>query len=132
MERTLRGAGERSEANPGWDDPFGAFLAIMMAGSDLKGDSGDGAQGHDVGPSGEVASRSRARWRNFMSRYKLLLTPALAAAPFAIDMPGSEKIEGRWVRPAQFLAFTFPIDLTGQPAAIVPAGWTAHGLPVGN
>lgn len=66
-----------------------------------------------------------------MSRYELLLTPTLAVPPFPIHMQGPEKIDRRYVRPAEFLAFTFPINLTGQPAATVPAGWTADGLPVG-
>ncbi len=66
----------------------------------------------------------------FMSHYELLLTP-LAVPPFAIHIQGPEKINGHYVRPAQFLAFTFPINLSGQPAATVPAGWTADGLPVG-
>ena len=34
-------------------------------------------------------------------------------------------------QPAAWLAMTFPINLTGQPAATVPAGWTSDGLPVG-
>src|ERR1700733_15325953 len=67
----------------------------------------------------------------FMAHYDLLLTPTLAVPPFAIHMQGPEKIDGRYVRSAQFLAFTFPLNLTGQPAATVPAGWTADGLPIG-
>ena len=33
--------------------------------------------------------------------------------------------------PNHWLSFTFPINMTGQPAATVPAGWTDDGLPVG-
>jgi aspartyl-tRNA(Asn)/glutamyl-tRNA(Gln) amidotransferase subunit A len=66
-----------------------------------------------------------------MPRYDLLLTPTLAVPPFAIHMQGPEKIDGRYVQPAEFLCFTFPLNLTGQPAASVPAGFTADGLPVG-
>jgi aspartyl-tRNA(Asn)/glutamyl-tRNA(Gln) amidotransferase subunit A len=67
----------------------------------------------------------------FMARYDLLLTPTLAVPPFAIHMQGPEKIDRRYVQPAEFLCFTFLINLTGQPAASVPAGFTKDGLPVG-
>src|SRR4051812_3701391 len=56
----------------------------------------------------------------FMGRYDLLLTPTLAVPPFAIHMQGPEKIDGRYVQPAEFLCFTFLLNLTGQPAASVP------------
>lgn len=82
----------------------------------------------DANVTRKSVARAKAR---FMARYELLLTPTLAVPPFAIHMQEPEKIEGRYVRPAEFLAFTFPINLTGQPAASVPAGWTAGGLPVG-
>jgi aspartyl-tRNA(Asn)/glutamyl-tRNA(Gln) amidotransferase subunit A len=69
-------------------------------------------------------------WR-FMRNYDLLLTPTLAVPPFALHIQGVEKIDGRMVTPSQWLAFTFPFNMTGQPAASVPAGFTNSGLPVG-
>jgi aspartyl-tRNA(Asn)/glutamyl-tRNA(Gln) amidotransferase subunit A len=46
-------------------------------------------------------------------------------------MQGPDKIDGRIGSPFQWLAFTFPINLTGQPAASIPAGFTSDGLPIG-
>src|SRR5689334_9088855 len=135
------------EADPGWEDPFAAFFAIMFAESDLKG-MRELARKYRI--STHLASALATPWTAedftnanmvrkgivrkmalFMTRYDLLLTPTLAVPPFAIHMQGPEKIDGRYVQPAEFLCFTFPINLTGQPAASVPAGFTADGLPVG-
>ena len=69
-------------------------------------------------------------WK-FMRRYDLLLTPTLTCPPFPVHMQGPEKIEGRMVDQFQWLAFTFLANMTGQPAASIPAGWTEDGLPVG-
>lgn len=46
-------------------------------------------------------------------------------------MQGPEIIEGRMVAPFHWLAFTFPMNMTGQPVASIPAGFTSDGLPVG-
>jgi len=135
------------EANPGWSNPFGAFFAIMMAESDLRGMR---EMARKFPMSSHLLDALNIPWTaedftdanmkrkelvrtmaKFMARYDLLLTPTLAVPPFAIHTQGPEKIDGRYVRPAEFLAFTFPLNLTGQPAATVPAGWTADGLPIG-
>jgi aspartyl-tRNA(Asn)/glutamyl-tRNA(Gln) amidotransferase subunit A len=135
------------ETNPGWEDPFGAFVAIMMAESDLKGMREMARQyqmsGHlvdllstpwtaeDFTNANMTRKGVVRRMSQLMSRYDLLLTPTLAIPPFPIHVQGLEKINGRYVRPAAFLAFTFITNLTGQPSATVPAGWTNDGLPVG-
>jgi aspartyl-tRNA(Asn)/glutamyl-tRNA(Gln) amidotransferase subunit A len=69
-------------------------------------------------------------WR-FMRNYDLLLTPTLNVPPFEVGIQGPEAIDGREVEPFYWLSFTFPINMTGQPAATVPAGFTRDGLPVG-
>jgi aspartyl-tRNA(Asn)/glutamyl-tRNA(Gln) amidotransferase subunit A len=69
-------------------------------------------------------------WK-FMRRYDLLLTPTLAVPAFAAGSGGPAKIDGREVGPADWTPFTSPMNLTGQPAATVPVGWTAEGMPVG-
>ncbi len=72
-------------------------------------------------------------WR-FFSRYDLLLTPTTACAAFDLKegpMTCPDEINGIPMTPANWIAFTHPFNFTGQPAASVPCGFTASGLPVG-
>ncbi len=69
--------------------------------------------------------------QRFLARFDLLLTPTVAVAPFALDALPIREIAGSPVSPLGWTPFTFPFNLTGQPAASVPAGFTAAGLPVG-
>ena len=70
-------------------------------------------------------------WRQFMERYDLLLTPALpvTAFPAGDDHPG--QIDGQPTTYLSWTAFTYPFNITGQPAASVPCGFASDGLPVG-
>ena len=137
------------EAHPGWEDPAEAFWSLVAMESDLVGMRAmvEGRR-REISPhllalldrnwtaedftNANMVRKSVANrmWR-FMQRYDLLLTPTLAAPPFPVHMQGPEIIEGRMVRSADWLCFTFPMNMTGQPAASVPAGFTTDGLPVG-
>ena len=78
--------------------------------------------------------RRRELWtevHRFLARFDLLITPTLAVAAFPLDAPPIREIAGQPVSPLGWTPFTFPFNLTGQPAASVPAGFTAAGLPVG-
>ncbi len=61
-------------------------------------------------------------------RYDLLLTPTLPTEAFAAAGPLPREIEGE---PANVIAYTYPFNFTGHPAASVPAGLTDAGLPCG-
>jgi aspartyl-tRNA(Asn)/glutamyl-tRNA(Gln) amidotransferase subunit A len=64
-------------------------------------------------------------------RFDLLLCPTLPVPPFAVGQDDADPLEGERLGPLQWTRFTYPFNLTGQPAASVPAGWTKSGLPVG-
>jgi Asp-tRNA(Asn)/Glu-tRNA(Gln) amidotransferase A subunit family amidase len=71
----------------------------------------------------------------FFESYDLLLTPQMPVGAWPNEpgaMQGPREIGGR-PTPTMFdrLSFTFPFNLTGQPAASVPCGFTSEGLPVG-
>lgn len=80
---------------------------------------------------------------NFFDKYDLLLTPTLATTAFPgrnVDLIkenphvtvypgviGGKKVDPHW----SFKALTFPFNMTGQPAATVPCGFSSDGLPIG-
>lgn len=69
--------------------------------------------------------------RPVYERFDLLLCPTLAAPQFAVGQDDADPLDGQRLGPLQWTRFTYPFNLTGQPAASVPAGWTKTGLPVG-
>jgi aspartyl-tRNA(Asn)/glutamyl-tRNA(Gln) amidotransferase subunit A len=69
-----------------------------------------------------------AQMNRFHADYDLLLTPAEPIAAFDIEKQVNAAGERDWI---DWTPFTFPFNLTGQPAASVPCGFTEAGLPVG-
>ncbi|MHB8381327.1 MAG: amidase [Candidatus Binataceae bacterium] len=137
------------DAHPGWSDPAAVFAATMIAETDLRGMRGMVAE-HGAQMSSHMVDLIMRPWSaeeltdanigrkavanhmaRLMAKYDLLLTPTACVPPFPLLMQGPDKIAGRYVRPESFLAFTIIANLTGQPAASVPAGFTKDGLPVG-
>jgi aspartyl-tRNA(Asn)/glutamyl-tRNA(Gln) amidotransferase subunit A len=69
--------------------------------------------------------------RQVYETYDLLLTPALAVPPFPLGQNNADPFPGQTERDLQWTQFTYPFNLTGQPACSVPCGWTKSNLPVG-
>jgi aspartyl-tRNA(Asn)/glutamyl-tRNA(Gln) amidotransferase subunit A len=72
-----------------------------------------------------------AAWCAFMERYDLLLTPQLPVTAFPVQDDYPREINGREMTYLGWTPFTYPFNLTGQPAASVPCGTAHGGLPVG-
>jgi aspartyl-tRNA(Asn)/glutamyl-tRNA(Gln) amidotransferase subunit A len=137
------------ERDPGWEDPYGAFWGLVAADTDLTG-MRELARRHAGRMTPHLVEFLERPWKaeeltgaamvrkavcnkmwRLMADYDLLVTPTLTVPPFPLHMQGPEKVEDRIVPPFAWLSFTLPINMTGQPAASVPAGWTSDGLPVG-
>jgi aspartyl-tRNA(Asn)/glutamyl-tRNA(Gln) amidotransferase subunit A len=80
------------------------------------------------------ALKARTRWCatlvDRLAPYDLVLTPTLPCVAFPAGDDAPAAIAGRSVSYLSWTAFTYPFNLSGQPAATVPCG-LVDGLPVG-
>ena len=84
----------------------------------------------DVRRAQRVRTRGYDAVRALLDEYDLIVTPTLGLRPFEKDTQ-PESIRGEPIDPLHGWILTWPINLTGNPTASVPAGFTDDGLPVG-
>lgn len=70
-----------------------------------------------------------AGFKAFMRDYDFLVTPMIAVPPF--DTPLVTPLDPANKLWMDWTPFTYPFNLTQQPAASVPCGFTNGGLPIG-
>ena len=134
------------EKNPGFPDPDPVFRTHWFSGAALLVDgipaekrklvepgllevAQEGAKlsGADILTAQMKRGALGSHMNVFHRDYDLLVTPTLAVAAFdaGLEFPPGKK---RWI---DWTPFTFPFNLTQQPAASIPCGLTKDGLPVG-
>ncbi|WP_046731049.1 amidase [Streptomyces humi] len=136
------------EADPDFSDPVAAFHTLWFAGAarvtqrlspgqrasldpGLREISAAGARlsALDYLAAVDVRMDLGRRMGLFHERHDLLVTPTLPVTAFEAgrEVPGGSA-HRRWTG---WTPFTYPFNLTQQPAATVPVGKDAAGLPVG-
>lgn len=135
---------------PGWEDPVDIFETLWVAGRGVAYGAQSDLSNFGSGFRGLVEASVRYGLADYLSAAKaraefagkvhalfeeidLLLLPTVPVEPFAADREAPEGFQSR----SQILAwtgwtpFTYPFNLSGNPAASLPCGLTTNGLPVG-
>jgi aspartyl-tRNA(Asn)/glutamyl-tRNA(Gln) amidotransferase subunit A len=109
---------------PGYERQIDAQLLANLA--EVKGVSGQ--------DYARVMLRRSAifdKIQRLFATYDALLCPTVAVPPFEVGIEGPTQIAGRPVDRRTWIAMTPLFNLTGQPAATVPCGFSNEGLPIG-
>jgi aspartyl-tRNA(Asn)/glutamyl-tRNA(Gln) amidotransferase subunit A len=137
-----------SVTDPGFADPVEAFHALWFSGAAASTAALTDAQRERLDPGLREVCEQGAKYTamdyldatatraavgrtmgEFHEHFDLLVTPTMPIPAFEAGVevpPGSDAT--RWTGWTQF---TYPFNMTQQPAATVPCGFTSAGLPVG-
>jgi aspartyl-tRNA(Asn)/glutamyl-tRNA(Gln) amidotransferase subunit A len=136
------------EKNPGFEDPAPLFMAHWFSGAAFLLKSipkekhelidpglremaslGEKVGAHDLLDAALKRGALGTHMNLFHRDYDLLVTPTLSIPAFDAGKEVADRmLQSRWT---DWTPFTFPFNLTQQPAASIPCGVTAAGLPVG-
>ncbi len=136
------------QIDPGFDDPLEITTGLWFAGAWTVWNTLTPAQQDQTDPDfraeamlGEKLSlldiqrlnlqrgALGSHMRQFMQRFDLLVTPSVAVPAFEARPAGHTPMDP--VAMLGWTPFSYPFNLTQQPASTVPCGLTADGLPVG-
>lgn len=137
------------EATPGLPDPFPisgtlwgtAMAAVFSENWEAVKDLLDPGMVRVIEASRDVSAvevqslmQERTRYyeafRAFLAPFDLLVTPTLPCVAFDAGLDEPPVAERPYRIPLDWTPFTYPFNLTGNPAATVPCGFV-EGLPVG-
>jgi aspartyl-tRNA(Asn)/glutamyl-tRNA(Gln) amidotransferase subunit A len=136
------------EKNPGFEDPAPLFMTHWFSGAAFllrsipkekrelidpglreMAAQGENVSAHDILDAQMKRGALGTHMNLFHRDYDLLVTPTLSIPAFDAGKEVADKmLQSRWT---DWTPFTFPFNLTQQPAASIPCGLTAAGLPVG-
>ena len=148
VERLAQLGAQIEQVDPGFSDPLELFNTLWFSGAARLAaalspaqralldpgllriaEQGEGISLSDYSAALEARAALVAHMAAFHERYHLLLSPMLPLTAFAAGHnvpPGSGL--GEWM---EWTPFSYPFNLTQQPAASLPCGFADDGLPVG-
>ena len=146
---TLQALGAQVDTiDPGFEDPLEITTGLWFLGAATVWQGLTAAQQAQTDPDFRAEAELGARlsaldvqqlnqrrghlgslMRQFMQRYDLLVTPSVSIPAFEARAAGSVPMNPQSM--LGWTPFSYPFNLTQQPAITVPCGLTRDGLPIG-
>ena len=136
------------QTDPGFDDPLELTTGLWFLGSwtvwntltpeqqaivdpDFRAQAllGSGQSALDIQKLNARRGALGSQMRQFMQRFDLLVTPSVAVPAFEARPAGHSPMNPQAM--LGWTPFSYPFNLTQQPACTIPCGLTRAGLPIG-
>ena len=141
-------AAKVEEGDPGFDDPLPITIGLWFTGAwtlwntltpaqqevtdpDFAAEARLGSELSNLDVQRLVLRRGElgSRMRQLMQDYDLVVTPSVAVPAFEARPAGHTPMSAEAM--LGWTPFSYPFNLTQQPACTIPCGLTSDGLPIG-